>query len=279
VVSAADYTAYSLAPDSIVSLFAANIAKGVFVGEDQSSTALPLSLGGVSATITDVSGNTLPIGLISVTPSQVNAVLPRGLQSGVAVLRLTTSTGDQISCKVTIAAVAPSLFTADQSGGWLAAAQVVTVHADGSQTFMNSVARCTSSLVWNGSTWSGCVPIPIDLGSSTDQVVLELFGTGIRGVYSVIAANCPNCGYMPVEVQVCTERYCAEGSGTSLTAGYAGPQGAGGPGSFYGLDQINVALPHGLAGSGVVLLSVAVATYTDGYWMVAPINTVNVDIQ
>jgi len=77
VVSAADYnSAYgSVAPGSIVSMFAANIATGTFFAEN---LPLPTSLGGVSATISDSTTNTLPIQLIAVTPLQVNAVLPSG---------------------------------------------------------------------------------------------------------------------------------------------------------------------------------------------------------
>src|SRR5580698_4978114 len=101
---------------------------------------------------------------------------------------------------IALGTVSPSLFTADQSGGWLAAAQVIIAHSDGTQTFMPSVATCTNDLIYNGMTWSGCVPIPINLGSATDQVVLELFGTGIRG-FSSIPAPCSSCEYSPVGVE------------------------------------------------------------------------------
>ena len=255
-VSAADYTA-PVAPDSIVSMFAANIAMGTFFAVNPPPAPLPTSLGGVSATVIDSSGNTLPVQLIAVTPLQVNAVLPSGLQSGNATVDLTTSNGQQISGTVSVDVTAPSLFTADQTGTWLPAAQVVTAHADGSQTFMSSVATCTDTLAWNGSTWSGCVPIPINLGSSTDQVVLELFGTGIRGVNAISQT----CGCISVVVAVCTAAYpqgCAA-TGGGLDVLYAGPQGAGLPGSFDGLDQINVLLPHSLAGSGMLSLVVYVA--------------------
>jgi len=273
VVSTPDYN-YLVAPNSFVSMFAANIAAGTFVASDESPAQLPTTLGGVSATITDTSGNTLPIPLIAVTPGQINAIVPTGLDIGtpsldgiLASVTLRASDGSQITGQVTVAAVAPSLFTADQSGGWLAAAQVVTTHADGSQSFMPSIATCTSNLVWNGMTWSGCVPIPISLGLATDEVVLVLYGTGIRGVVSVVAL-CPNCGYVPV----------ADSEG--LTVLYAGPQAAGGPGSFYGLDQVNLLLPRSSAGSGIVPIMVEVfAGLINGVGGAADSNTVYVDIQ
>jgi hypothetical protein len=101
------------------------------------------------------------------------------------VVILTTSSGSKITGTIELQTVTPSLFTADESGGWLAA----------DQTFIPSIATCTSNLVWNGMTWSGCVPIPINMGTSTDQVVLILFGTGIRGA-NALAQD----GYSPVSV-------------------------------------------------------------------------------
>jgi uncharacterized protein (TIGR03437 family) len=284
-VSAANYSKI-VAPGSIVSIFGTNLASGVFTAPNQGSVPLPTSLGGVSGSVTDASGTTLPLSLIAVTPGQINAVLPSGLQAGQygaevpGVLNLTTATGAKMTGNLPLAIVAPSMFTADQTGGWLAAAQVVIAHADGSQTFLASVATCGSNLVYNGMTFSYCVPIPINLGSVTDQAVLELYGTGIRGSSSIVAL-CPNCGYTAVSVSV--------GSGpidNYLPVLYAGPQGAGGPDSFPGVDQVNIALPHALTGVGTVALTVQVlAGYMTGPGGVvlageaADANTVYVNIK
>jgi uncharacterized protein (TIGR03437 family) len=266
VVSTADYVAYPLAPNSIVSLFATNIATGTFSSQNTSPNPLPTSLGGVSATITDSSGKAAPISLIAVTPGQVNAVLPSALPAGAAVVNLTTSGGSHLTGSVTIAAVAPSLFTADESGGWLAAAILLIAHADGSQTLVGPIANCGAALVWNGTTWSHCVPVPISLGSATDQAVLELYGTGIRGANGTVqvsAGQCVSgqCNYLPVL--------------------YAGPQAAGAPGSFYGLDQVNVSLPHWLSGSGTLTLSLsALSGYTsNGVGIGSDANQVSIYIQ
>ena len=154
IVSAGSYGS-PVAPGSLVSIFGTNISLGVYTASDESPAVLPTTLGGVSATITDyASGSTLPISLFAVTTGQVNALLPSGSQSGTAIVNLTTSSGAKICGIATLNAVGPSLFTADQTGGWLAAAQVVIVHSDGSQTFMDAVAQYSSSLVFNGSTWS-----------------------------------------------------------------------------------------------------------------------------
>ncbi len=236
-VSAASYAA-TVAPGSIVSLFAANIATKVSVATNPPPTPLPTSLGGASATITDISGNATPISLIAVTPDQMNAVLPAGLQAGPAVVNLTISSGIQIAGDATLSAAAPSLFSANETGRGTAAAQVVIGHADGSQTFIPAIATCSAS---------GCTPIPISLGSSTDQAYLVLFGTGIRGAGGASAVT-------------------AMVGSTACPVSFAGAQG-----TYFGLDQVNVELPHSLAGSGTVNLVITAAGQTA--------NTVTMNIQ
>jgi uncharacterized protein (TIGR03437 family) len=198
VVSAADFgnTQWAVAPESMVSIFVAGMASGTFTASDESPSSLPTILGGVSATITDLvqfdattktyvpgsTSNTQQIAFIAVTPNQANAVLPATLKIGSALVKVTGSKGGTpTSCLVEVQAAAPSLFSADNSGGWLAAAQVVIVHSDGKQTLPVPVAEYSKTLVYNGRTWSNWIPVPIDLGSSTDVAILELFGTGIRG--------------------------------------------------------------------------------------------------
>lgn len=94
---------------------------------------------------------------------------------------------------------------------------------------------------------SESLSVPINFGVSTDQVYLILFGTGIRNVSS-------------------TSQVTVTVNGVAGTVTYAGAQG-----SYEGLDQVNVLLPHSLAGSGtvnVVLTAAGVAA-----------NTVTVDCQ
>jgi uncharacterized protein (TIGR03437 family) len=147
----------------------------------------------------------------------------------------------------------------DQSGDGLPAAQVVITHADGSQTF-SPVAQYSSTPVTNGKTMSNWVPVPIDLGSSTDVASW-------------------NCSAPAFAVSTPTS--------AKTTVLYAGSQsraqGTGEIGSFYGLDQINVVLPHSLAGSGMVSLTVKAVSYcatcASTPWQTATSNTVQIDIQ
>jgi uncharacterized protein (TIGR03437 family) len=223
--------------------------------------------------------------LIAVAPSQVNALIPEGLQAAQSngVVNLTTSSGSQVCGIVEINTVVPSIFTADNTGGWLAAAQVVITHANGTQTVMDSIAQYSATLVYNGTTWSHWVPIPINLGSSTDVAVLELFGTGIRGAYPYSSAEGDGPGAAICPNAICD--YAGQSVGTGLTVLYAGPQGLGGAGSFYGLDQVNIVLPQSQAGSGVSFIVVSSPTlcpctnYPYPGWVSVPANGVQIDIQ
>jgi len=246
VVSAADYAGFPLTPDSIVSMFAANITTGISGAVNPPPAPLPTTLGGVSATLTDSSGNEFSISLIAVTPNQVNAVLPDFDLTNYApmTVTLTTSSGTQLNATVSLAWTSPSIFTADESGEGPPAAQLVIAHADGSQTFFNSIADCSES---------GCVPVPIALGAPTDEAVLELFGTGIRGVRAV----CPLGASCVTAMAFGTSPPCP--ANPSLPILYYGPQGGDSPDAFYGLDQVNVELPNSLTGCGTMHLALAVA--------------------
>jgi uncharacterized protein (TIGR03437 family) len=77
--------------------------------------------------------------------------------------------------------VAPGLFTANGDGKGAAAAIAFKVPATGA-TSWQYVATC-------GTAPGSCVTAPIDLGAATDQVFLELYGTGIRGYQTAITAT------------------------------------------------------------------------------------------
>ena len=154
---------------------------------------------------------------------------------------LTTAGGPTLTGHFTLATVAPALFTANQSGAGVAAAQVFHVHANGSTTIDAAIAQCPGGA-------GSCVPVPIDLGPPTDQVYLILYATGIRH-------RTPSLADVSVAV-----------GGATLPPLYAGSQMF-----YFGLDQINVQLPQSLAGAGEIPVNVTV----DG----ATANTVTISIQ
>jgi uncharacterized protein (TIGR03437 family) len=91
------------------------------------------------------------------------------------------------------------------------------------------------------------VSVPIDLGLSTDQLFLVLYGTGFR-FRSALSAATATIGAVNSEVL------------------FAGPQG-----TFVGLDQTNIRIPRALAGRG----EVDVVFVVDGI----PANTLRVNIR
>lgn len=124
-----------------------------------------------------------------------------------------------------MAAVAPALFSENETGKGVAAAIVADLIA----------GKSTNAFVCP--TPTTCVPSPIpDIGAGGS--ILMLYGTGIQN----------RAKLSDVTVTV--------GSQT-LPALYAGPAP-----NDPGVDQVNVALPSSLAGSGTVYVTVSVAGTT-----------------
>ena len=193
-----------LAPGTIATVYGAGLA-----GSTSAGTAV---------VVRDRYGAEAQANLLYVSPGQINLVLPPGLATGDAVLKVTRNAAPAGAAGIVVATVAPGLFTAGGTATGPAAAMAVSVAADGSQT-VSSTFTCSG--VGNCLT----APISIQPGART---FLILFGTGIRGAASSAA----------VQVSV---------AGTSVTVLSAGAQS-----QYAGLDQVNVELPAGLAGKGEV---------------------------
>jgi uncharacterized protein (TIGR03437 family) len=207
-VSAASYAVLPVAPESIVSAF------GDLLSDGQSTptqTPLPTSLGGVQINVTDSQriGRAAPLFMVS--PEQINYLIPAGSAMGAANISVSKA-GQSIAIgSVQIANVAPSIFSADESGSGVAAGQAVFVASDGSQTLKFLFDPATGK------------PIPVNLKEGA--VYLSLYGTGMRnnggGASATIAGqSVPLAGPVPHSIYV-------------------------------GLDQINLGpLPQSLAGVG-----------------------------
>jgi uncharacterized protein (TIGR03437 family) len=212
ILSAATTSTIGIAPGSLAT------ASGQGLGTDSGEIfgPFPGSFGGTTITIVDSAGKSSNAPLAYVSPNQVNFQVPTTAAPGNAQVTITSVAGTQTAANIPIAAVAPSLFTLSNSG--LAAATAIRVSASGTQTIQP---------VYVVGAAGSFVPNPINMGSSTDQVYLALFGTGLQGA-----------GLANVKVTV---------GGVNATVVYAGPQG-----NFAGLDQVNVQLPASLAGKGNV---------------------------
>ena len=184
-----------------------------------------MTLAGTSVKVRDSAGAERAARLYYVSPAQVNWVVPTGTATGAATLTVTSGDGSVSTGALTVASVAPSLFSANGDGQGAAAANVLHVGADGSRRFSLAAQFDQVQGKW--------VPLPIDLTNGA-RVFLILYGTGIRNAGSL----------SEVSVRI---------GGVAAPPSYAGDQA-----DWPGLDQINVELPGALAGRGSVAVALAV---------------------
>ena len=220
-VSAASYLP-ALAADSIVSAYGLGLARASQVA---ATSPLPTILGGTRVSVRDSRSISRSAPLFYVSPQQVNYLLPSGTANGVADVSLSVDGVTVSTGSITVANVAPSLFSANSSGNGVAAAYLIRVRS-GVQSIEPILTFSSSSQRFE--------PLPIDLGPETDQVFLIFFGTGIRG-RSTLGAITARVG------------------GLDLSPSFAGALD-----TFVGLDQVNVQIPRSLTGRGVVPLELIV---------------------
>ena len=153
---------------------------------------------------------------------QANLLVPAGLAAGRATVTVLHGATAALTGSMTIAAVAPGLFSANQDGAGVAAADAFLITAS-NQRVNQSVFACHPPAA------RSCLGTPLSLGGAGDTLYVELYGTGIRGATVV---------------------QCFVG-GLSVPVLYAGPVAA-----YAGLDQVNISIPKSLAGAGDVRLYV-----------------------
>jgi uncharacterized protein (TIGR03437 family) len=233
IINAAANISSSFAPDEAVSAF--NVA--ILNGDTPATLPLQTTLAGVSVAVKDSAGVTrqaLIYGAFAST-NQVNFVFPSNTALGSATVTITVPTGPKLSATVSITRVSPGIFAANMNGQGVFAGQAVHVHADGSREVDSSATFDSSTKTY--------VANPVNLGPSTDQVFLQIYGTGLQHASTV----------------------------TTTVNGVTVPSVFAAQGQYPGLDQANAQLPHSLAGAGVVNIVIT----ADGQ----AANTVTVTIQ
>jgi len=202
-----------LAPDSVMLVSSRNMSVQPTPAPADSP---PTSLGGTAVQVTDARGQPKPAPLFYVSAGQVIYAVPSALATGPGTVSVYRDGFLVAQGNVQIADVAPALFTANSTGSGVAAAFYIQgsggVFGDPQLVFQCSGAP------------GSCVAIPIDLGTSTVQTTLFLFGTGIRGASSVTVT----VGGESVPAQLATS--CC----------------------LMGLDEVTLSVPHSLAGKGLV---------------------------
>lgn len=229
-VSAASFEA-PVAPESIVSAFGLGLAP---VGTSAQGTdtdpapgiQLPTQLAG-----TTVEVNGRRASLFYVSASQVNFLVPVETAAGPANVVIRSGDGTISNGTVQITRVAPSVFTANANGSGVPAAYLVRAKATGQQ-FNEPISQFSQEA-------GRFIPKPIDMGPSSDQVILVLSMTGVRG-----ADDLDGNGNLQESFRVLI-------GGVERTPQFVGRQP-----DFVGLDQLNVVIPRSLIGSGTVDVTV-----------------------
>jgi uncharacterized protein (TIGR03437 family) len=180
--------------------------------------------------VKNVSFNGLAAPVLYSTTNQVGAVVPYGITGSSAQVTIGTPFFISAPVSVTIAPVAPGIFTADASGR----GQALAVNQDGSR---NSTARPT-----------------------TAGEVLTLYVTGEgqttpNGVDGLIATAPAPVPVAPVSVTI---------GGAPAQVQYAG----GVPGQIAGMMQVNIVMPDRVFGVQPVVVSIARVPTQDGVTVV-----------
>lgn len=211
----------AVASGSIAAMFGANLASQTATSPVQ---PYPPTLGGVTLTVTDSAGVSRSAGLIYVSSTQINFVVPDGTAPGTATFTVNNGSSSQ-STTEPVAAVAPTLFSMSGTGGGVAAATAVAVQA-GNPLLQSpvDVFSCQSGT---------CVAVPIDVGVDR-PVYVTFYGTGIRNLSSLSNVSMTIAG---TTVQV---------------------TGAGAVPGTAGLDYAQVILPLSLRGSGMANVTITV---------------------
>ncbi|MFN0086410.1 MAG: hypothetical protein ACKVX9_13565, partial [Blastocatellia bacterium] len=218
IVSAASFEEF-IAPESIVAAFGEALATETRVA---ATIPLPTELAGTTVTVKDSAGVERLAPLFFVSAGQVNFLVPEGTAIGPAGVKIQSgergSTGE-----MSVSAVAPAIFSANGNGKDVAAAILLRIRPNGTQSFEN-VANCNPLLC-------AAIPLKLDSGPAGERHFLLLYGSGLRhappgSLRLLLGGEVVNSAVAPV------------------------------PG-LAGLDQINVELSQTLIGRGVVSLSVS----------------------
>jgi uncharacterized protein (TIGR03437 family) len=235
-VSAASFEATTVAPESIVAAFGAQLATQTVLATDADPLTpgiqLPTQLAG-----TTVEVNGRRAGLFFVSPSQVNYVMPAETASGTANVVIRSGAGVTSNGTAQVAQVAPAVFTANSNGRGVPAAVLLRVKAGGQQS-IEALSQFNAQV-------GRFLTKPIDLGPEGERVFLVLFMTGVRRADDPNGDNNLNDN---IRLLV---------GGAETTPAFVGRQG-----EFVGLDQINAEIPRSLIGRGIVNVSVTATGFT-----------------
>ncbi|MBS1786963.1 MAG: hypothetical protein JST85_04540 [Acidobacteria bacterium] len=216
VVSAADFAQQKLAVESIAVAFGENLAA---TSANAGSLPLPNRINDTQVVLTDSRGVEHFAPLFSCSSGQITFLVPPDVTLGFATVAIRNRDNQLSTATVEIVETAPAIFTTefDQAP----AAVLLRTQHDGSVSYES--LKQPDSPQQKFAIRNPRPAIPIQFGES-DQLILVLFGTGLRNQRGGTTAHLGDA---------------------TLPILYVGAQN-----EMTGLDQINVALPRWLVGSG-----------------------------
>ena len=175
-----------VAAESIASAYGSDLATTTLSATGTSST----NLGGTTIQVMDSAGASRAGILFYVSPSQVNFQIPPGTANGTATVTVQSADGTQSSGTVQVNAIAPGIYTSNAAG--VAAALAFSYQPNGSYTYQNTAqANSANQIVAN----------PISLDPQSNQIYLELYGTGLR--HAAAGSVTVKVGSMTIDAIVC----------------------------------------------------------------------------
>ena len=172
MVNAASY-GRTIAPDSLATVFGANLAQTTASATLDPNGQLPTEL---ASTTVEINGVLAP--LVYVSPGQINLLVPSGLSVGTAdVLVRSTTSGSTKGGTALVVASAPGMFTSDASGA-------------GPGSILNAVTYSPAPFL---------VQTP-ENGADT-RTRIAVYGTGLRYADSVTAQAQDTAGTYPLTVE------------------------------------------------------------------------------
>jgi uncharacterized protein (TIGR03437 family) len=148
------------APEMIMSGFGANLTAAT---AQATTLPLPTTLAGVSLKLTDSTGTAYTAPLFYASPTQINYLLPTNVALGTAKIEVVKTDGSVMARgAVSVNPIWPGLFTTNQNGRGIVAADVLRLKANGDRVFES-------------------IHDPLNLAIPGDKIYLQLYGTGLRG--------------------------------------------------------------------------------------------------
>ena len=222
-----------LVRSSIASIYGKNLAK---ITASALGATLPSQLGGISLRVRDTTDTVRLAGLIFVSPTQINFVVPGETPIGPATLTVDDGSNPLQEGANTnlITYLTLGFFTMSQNGKGVPAATAIRIRPDGNQELV-PVFSCTIT--------GQCSAVPIDFTGGL-PVYLSLYGTG----FGLELAKKPSLEALRCQV-----------GGKDATVQFAGPHPL-----YPGLDQLNILIPQSLpSGQAIVQCRYFTATQSN----------------